>query len=46
MVTPWLPRDIEAFIEGYLEGEVTDPLAAAFLMACLLRVWMRTKRWP
>ena len=29
--------EIEAFIEGYLEGEVGDPLAAAFLMACLLR---------
>ena len=28
--------DIEAFIEGYGSGEVTDPLAAAFLMACVL----------
>ncbi|MGB7806450.1 MAG: thymidine phosphorylase [Actinomycetota bacterium] len=29
--------EIETFIEGYLEGEVGDPLAVAFLMACLLR---------
>ena len=38
--------EIETFIEGYLEGDVGDPLAAAFLMACLLQGWMRTKRWP
>ena len=31
------PADIEAFIEGYGSGEVTDPLAAAFLMACSIR---------
>ncbi len=31
------PADIEAFVQGYLAGEVTDPLAAAFLMAALLR---------
>ncbi|HEY6567750.1 MAG TPA: thymidine phosphorylase [Actinomycetota bacterium] len=30
------PADIEGFIEGYGSGEVTDALAAAFLMACLL----------
>jgi pyrimidine-nucleoside phosphorylase len=29
--------DIQAFVEGYTEGEVSDALAAAFLMACLLR---------
>jgi pyrimidine-nucleoside phosphorylase len=29
--------EIETFIEGYLEGDVSDPLAAAFLMACLLQ---------
>ena len=29
--------DIEAFVEGYTRGEVTDALAAAFLMACLIR---------
>ena len=29
--------EIETFIEGYLQGEVGDPLAAAFLMACLLQ---------
>ncbi|MEP6972926.1 MAG: thymidine phosphorylase [Actinomycetota bacterium] len=31
------PADIQAFIEGYTRGEVTDALAAAFLMACVLR---------
>jgi pyrimidine-nucleoside phosphorylase len=31
------PADIQAFVEGYTEGEVTDALAAAFLMACLIR---------
>jgi pyrimidine-nucleoside phosphorylase len=29
--------DVAAFIEGYTSGEVSDPLAAAFLMACVLR---------
>ena len=29
--------DVRAFVEGYTEGEVSDALAAAFLMACLLR---------
>jgi pyrimidine-nucleoside phosphorylase len=29
--------DIEGFVEGYGSGEVSDPLAAAFLMACLIR---------
>ena len=29
--------EVEAFVEGYTRGEVTDALAAAFLMACLLR---------
>ncbi len=31
------PADIQAFVEGYTRGEVTDALAAAFLMACVLR---------
>jgi pyrimidine-nucleoside phosphorylase len=31
------PAEVEAFIEGYTAGEVGDPLAAAFLMACVLR---------
>ncbi len=29
--------EIEAFVKGYMRGEVSDALAAAFLMACLLR---------
>ena len=29
--------DVRAFVEGYTRGEVSDALAAAFLMACLLR---------
>jgi pyrimidine-nucleoside phosphorylase len=29
--------EIKAFVEGYTGGEVSDALAAAFLMACLLR---------
>jgi pyrimidine-nucleoside phosphorylase len=29
--------DIESFIEGYTTGEVSDALASAFLMACLIR---------
>jgi pyrimidine-nucleoside phosphorylase len=29
--------EIRAFIEGFTKGEVSDALAAAFLMACLLR---------
>jgi pyrimidine-nucleoside phosphorylase len=29
--------EVEAFVEGYTRGEVSDALAAAFLMACLLR---------
>jgi len=29
--------EIRAFVEGYTNGEVSDALAAAFLMACLLR---------
>ena len=31
------PADIEGFVEGYTRGEVSDALAAAFLMASLLR---------
>jgi pyrimidine-nucleoside phosphorylase len=31
------PADIQAFVEGYTNGEVSDALAAAFLMACLTR---------
>jgi pyrimidine-nucleoside phosphorylase len=29
--------EVEAFVQGYVEGDVSDALAAAFLMACLLR---------
>ena len=29
--------DIEVFVEGYTRGDVPDTLAAAFLMACLIR---------
>jgi pyrimidine-nucleoside phosphorylase len=29
--------DIESFVEGYTRGDVSDALAAAFLMACLIR---------
>ena len=29
--------DIEAFVHGYANGEIGDPLAAAFLMACVIR---------
>jgi pyrimidine-nucleoside phosphorylase len=29
--------DIEGFVEGYMQGDVGDPLAASFLMACLLQ---------
>ena len=31
------PADIQAFVEAYTAGEVSDALAAAFLMASLLR---------
>jgi pyrimidine-nucleoside phosphorylase len=31
------PGDVQAFVEGYMSGEVSDAVAAAFLMACLLR---------
>jgi pyrimidine-nucleoside phosphorylase len=31
------PGDIQALIEGYTHGEIGDPLAAAFLMAALIR---------
>jgi pyrimidine-nucleoside phosphorylase len=30
-------EEVEAFVEGYTGGEIGDALAAAFLMACLLR---------
>jgi pyrimidine-nucleoside phosphorylase len=30
-------REIAAFVEGYTHGEIGDALAAAFLMACLIR---------
>ena len=30
-------EDMTAFVAGYTRGEISDPLAAAFLMACLLR---------
>ena len=29
--------EVEAFIEGYTDGSITDALASAFLMACLIR---------
>lgn len=29
--------EVEAFIEGYTAGDISDALVAAFLMACLLR---------
>jgi pyrimidine-nucleoside phosphorylase len=29
--------DVRAFVDGYTRGDVSDALAAAFLMACLLR---------
>jgi pyrimidine-nucleoside phosphorylase len=29
--------EVQAFVEGYVRGEVSDALAAAFLMACLLQ---------
>lgn len=31
------PAEIEAFVEGYVRGEVADELAAAFLMAAFIR---------
>jgi pyrimidine-nucleoside phosphorylase len=31
------PDEVQAFVEGYTRGDVPDALAAAFLMACLLR---------
>jgi len=31
------PADIQAFVEGYTAGDVSDALAAAFLMASVLR---------
>jgi pyrimidine-nucleoside phosphorylase len=31
------PDEVQAFVEGYTNGDVSDALAAAFLMACLLR---------
>jgi pyrimidine-nucleoside phosphorylase len=30
------PPEVEAFIEGYTRGDVSDALAASFLMACVL----------
>src|SRR5919109_1214769 len=30
-------EQIEAFVEGFARGEISDALAAAFLMACLIR---------
>jgi pyrimidine-nucleoside phosphorylase len=29
--------EVEAFIEGYAQGSITDALASAFLMACVIR---------
>jgi pyrimidine-nucleoside phosphorylase len=31
------PADIEAFVHAYTREEIGDPLASAFLMACLIR---------
>jgi pyrimidine-nucleoside phosphorylase len=31
------PDEVQTFVEGYTRGDVSDALAAAFLMACLLR---------
>jgi pyrimidine-nucleoside phosphorylase len=31
------PAEVRAFVEGYTRGDVADPLAAAFLMACFVR---------
>jgi len=31
------PAEVRTFIEGYTRGDVGDPLAAAFLMACFVR---------
>jgi pyrimidine-nucleoside phosphorylase len=31
------PADIETFVEGFVKGEITNGLAGAFLMACLIR---------
>ena len=31
------PAEVRAFVEGYTRGDIGDPLAAAFLMACYLR---------
>jgi pyrimidine-nucleoside phosphorylase len=31
------PAEVRAFVEGYTRGDVGDPLAAAFLMACFVR---------
>jgi pyrimidine-nucleoside phosphorylase len=31
------PAEVRAFVEGYARGDIGDPLAAAFLMACYLR---------
>jgi len=30
------PGEVEAFVEGYTRGDVSDSLAASFLMACVL----------
>jgi pyrimidine-nucleoside phosphorylase len=31
------PPEVRAFVEGYMRGDIADPLAAAFLMACCIR---------
>ncbi|HET9672000.1 MAG TPA: thymidine phosphorylase [Actinomycetota bacterium] len=31
------PDEVRGFVDGYVRGDVSDALAAAFLMACLLR---------
>ena len=39
------PADVEAFIEGYTSGAVSDALAAAFLMAAYSWGWMPRRPW-
>ncbi len=31
------PAEVRTFVEGYVRGDITDALAAAFLMACCIR---------
>ena len=38
--------EVEAFIEGYAQGSITDALASAFLMACVIRGLDRAETSP